>query len=398
MNEFSWMQELRSCMDDEILPFWANQMKDGARGGFFGRADASGMVEPEAEKGGILHARLLWTWSAAARVTGNEAYRSLADHANHFLSHSVSDHTHGGVYWMLDAEGTPQDDRKHLYAQAFAIYAWAEYVRLTGDQDALGRAVDLTRQILKAAWHEDLGAFDEAFNREWILLPEQRLSPKDLDAPRSMNTHLHILEAFTNLLRVWEDEELRGVQRRLIRSFLDHIIDPETRHMRLFFDREWRPIAEEISYGHDVEASWLLFEAAEVLGDKSLIEEVGRVALQMMDMCIDRALLEDGGWVYEAGPAGLIDSRRYWWPQAEALVGLVNAWQLSGNARYLQDAQRTWRFVRKHLIEPRTGQWHDWITLEGEISQVELAGPWKGPYHNVRACLELIERMSLPVG
>lgn len=391
----SFRAELEAELHDHILSFWRERMVDSERGGFYGRLDGAGRLHPRAAKGVVLNARILWSFAAAARHSGRDDYRRLAERAYAYLHEHFADREQGGVYWLLDCEGRPLDTKKQIYAQAFAVYALAEYYRLGGSREALDWAVRLYGLIERYSRDRQRGGYLEAFDRDWRLLADLRLSEKDANEAKTMNTHLHVLEAYTNLYRVWPDGQLRQDLRQLIELFLARFIDPATHHLHLFFDEAWNLKSRTISFGHDIEAAWLLTEAAALAGDASLLEEVETTAVAIAAATLVRGVDADGGLFNEAGPAGLTDTDKHWWPQAEAMVGFWNAWELSGEERYAEAARRSWGFIREYLVDRAGGEWRWGVRRDGTpMREEDKAGPWKAPYHNTRACLEMIGRLE----
>lgn len=382
--------ELRS-----IAGWWMEHARDRENGGFVGRVDADDRPEPSANKGIILNARILWFFSELARISGDSRHRGAARTACEYLLEYFWDDEHGGVYWELDCRGTVVDPRKHNYAQSFALYGLCAYYRLTGEPGALARAAGLYKLIETHGHDHDRGGYFEAFSREWGKLDDVRLSDKDPNFPKTMNTHLHILEAFTALHKVNPGEDTAFSLRRLLGYFTRYFIDPERFHLRVFMDDNWRDRSTIISYGHDVECSWLMWEAVQALADKKLESTFKPLVLSMA-----RACLEQGG----GGYGELIDGHdfesdrpleaRLWWVQAEAMVGFLNAWQLSGDGRYYDAFERVWAFVKRYQRDNRNGEWHWFSTLDPEHGRrMYKAGLWKAPYHNGRAMMEVCERL-----
>lgn len=379
---------------DDILPFWIRHAVDHERGGFYGQITNDLHVIAGAARGALLSSRILWTFSAAYRRYADPAYLEMAHHAYVDLLAHFWDDTYGGLFWEGSADGRPTNTRKQIYGQAFGIYGLSEYHRATGDPEALERAIDLFRLIESHAREPVYGGYLEAFGRDWAPIDDVRLSVIDLNAPKSQNTHLHLLEAYTNLLRAWDNLELRRAQVALLDVLLERIIDPLTGHMTLFSDLDWRPMSDRISFGHDIEASWLIVEAAEVLGDPTLLEWVRIRGLELARVTLSEGFDADGALLYEAGPEGLSKTEKEWWPQAEAVVGLINAYQLGGDPTYLQAAYRTWDFIAHCLIDPVHGEWFRYVTRAGEVGWDEpKVSFWKCPYHNGRACMEMAERL-----
>ncbi len=378
-----------------ILDFWATYSVDQQAGGFIGRMDNDGLVDPSAPKGSVLNARILWTFSAAYRHTQNPAYRAMADRAYDYLRTHFMDETYGGVYWSVDAQGRPLSTRKQIYGLAFALYGFSEYYRATANPAALETAIALFDWIEQHSFDPVHGGYFEAFSREGTLLDDLRLSEKDRNDPKTMNTHLHILEGYANLYRVWPDARLAGKLTALLATFLDQIVDPVTNHMNLFFTADWQPTADLISYGHDIEASWLLPEAAGVLKNDALTGRVNRVAVALARAAAE-GLQPDGSLYHELDRAsGHADTHREWWVSAEAMVGFLNAYQLTGEETFLAQSKGSWQFIQTHLLDQERGEWH-WGVFDDYslMYEEDKIGFWKCPYHNARACLEVMERLS----
>jgi mannobiose 2-epimerase len=325
----------------------------------------------------------------------------MADRAFQYIVDKFWDAEHGGIYWLLDYLGRPISDRKQIYAQAFAIYALAEYYRATGNADSLERAKQLYTYIECKSSDRVHKGYIEACARNWGPLDDLRLSEKDLNSPKSMNTHLHILEAYTNLLRVWRDPGLLARQKELLEVTMDRIIDERTAHFHMFFDKAWRSLTDHVSYGHDIEGSWLIVEAAEAVGDPALCERARKLAVRMADAVAREAVDKDGSIFYEADSKGaMIDPNKHWWAQAEAVVGFYNAYQLTGEDRFRQLAYRAWEFIEEKVVDRTHGEWHAKLKPDGmpftesEDNDACLVGPWKCPYHNSRVCFEMMERLE----
>jgi mannobiose 2-epimerase len=393
------VQDLRQKAEAEllsgILPFWLKYAVDDEYGGFRGQIANDLTIDEQAAKGVILNARILWTFSKAFSVYANPVYLEAARRAYEYLVRFFWDNEFGGVYWMVDYQGNPFDTKKRIYGQAFTVYALAEYYHATGDAEILARALRLV-EVIEASGHDPAnGGYFETYERDWTLAVDQRLSEVDQDEKKSMNTHLHLLEAYAALLRNHEHSTVRLRLRELIEVFLNHIVDPKTHHFLLFFDEEWRTQSDKVSFGHDIEGSWLLCEAAEILGDTALLESVRAVGLSMAQAVYDQGLDTDGGLLYEAGPTGIIDSDKHWWPQAEAVVGFLNAHELSGRQYFRDAAERSWAFIEEHIIDREHGEWFWLVSKDGvPAAERDKVGPWKCPYHNSRACFETMERLD----
>ena len=384
--------QIRSELTDDILPFWTNRMQDG-RGGFWGRMDGSGRLIKDAPRGGILTARLLWTFSSACRVLGNPELKDVAEKAYLQIRDRFYDPEFGGTYWSIDAEGRPLETKKQFYAIAFTVYGLSEYYRACGDKEALELAIKLYRDIEAHSLDRVKGGYLEAAGRDWSPIADVRLSERDRNDAKTMNTHLHILEGYTGLYRVWPDSGLRKSLTALTELFLQRIVRPDG-HLGLFFNEDWESQSDAVSYGHDIETSWLLCETAEVLGDQGLLARVQECSRRMAAAAIE-GLEPCGGMVYESDPAsGERDASFQWWVQAETVVGCLYQLRLTGGQEWYSRAVRAWDFIRGNLICPG-GEWYWSINPDGTPNTVDdRAGFWKCPYHNGRMCMEVLQFFS----
>ncbi len=387
-------REMQEVLQQNILRFWLDKMQDQERGGFYGRIDGHGQLHADAEKGAILNARILWAFSAAYRVLGNREYLEAAQRAQQYLVEHFIDPVYGGVYWSVDCEGRPLDTKKQFYAIGFALYGLSEFVRATGDSGALEQAIALYRCIEEHALDHEYNGYIEAMTRDWQPIADMRLSELDANYPKSQNTHLHIIEPYTNLYRVWKSAELEASLRNLIDIFTDRILNPATHHLDLFFDMDWkRGVGALESYGHDIECSWLIHEAALVLGDADVLKKVEPV-VRMVAQASEKGLNADGSMVHEANlDTGYVDSDLHWWVQAEAVVGFFNLWQHFNDEAALEKANRCWQYIKGNLIDYGNGEWYWSRHKDGRLNlDDDKAGFWKCPYHNSRMCLEIMER------
>jgi len=376
-----------------ILPFWRERCVDHRRGGFIGWMSNELRVDADAAKGLILNARLLWTFAAAYSYTQLSQDAELAQRAFGYLTRFFLDELHGGYFWELDACGEVIADRKKCYGQAFVVYALAEYYRVFRDPTALQHAIELYRLIESRASDPLHGGYFEVFTRDWQLCDDMRLGADDPNEKKSMNNHLHVLEAWTNLARVWPDPGLAERLRDLVLIFRTRIVNDAGTHLHHFFDDKWVVKSSSYTFGHDIEGSWLLCEAAETLGDKTLESEVHAMAVGMAQAALVEGLDEDGGLQYEGSGGRVLNSDKEWWPQAEAVVGFYNAWQLTREDRFLTAAQRCWEFIQKRIVDQQHGEWFWRVTREGKPDRAQpKVSLWKCPYHNSRCCLELIHR------
>lgn len=379
---------------ERILDFWIKYTQDHQNGGFIGSMLGDGTIVKGASKGAILNGRILWSFSAAYNYTKKEKYLEMAHRAFEYFTNYFIDKKHGGVYWELDVQGKPINTRKQAYAQGFAIYGLSEYYKATGNEKSLELAQEIFWTIEKFFIDKQHGGYIEALSADWKPLADMRLSAKEANWPKSMNTHLHLLEPYTNLYRQWQNPILAKSIKRLIRIFLDKIIDRKTAHFNLLFDYDWSVKTNIVSYGHDIEGSWLLYEAAEEMNDEALIEEVGKMAMRMVNVTLQEGLDADGS-VFNEKEGAHLDTDKHWWPQAEAMVGFVNAWQISGDRRYLNAAERVWNFIDLHLIDHVSGEWFWRVDTDGlPYPEEEKVGFWKCPYHNTRALIEVCMRLK----
>ena len=385
---------MQDVLMGNILPFWLEKTIDRENGGFYGRIDGHGVLHKEAEKGAILNARILWTFSAAYRVLRKPEYLEAATRAKDYVIAHFYDKEFGGTYWSLDYLGQPKDTKKQFYAIGFMIYGLSEYARATGDKEALDYAIRLFDTIESHSFDRENNGYIEACTREWGEIADMRLSDFDANYPKSQNTHLHIIEPYTNLFRVWKDERLERALRNLINIFTDHILNPETHHLDLFFENDWTRGAGHLeSYGHDIECSWLMHEAALVLGDKDVLAKVEPV-VQMVAKASEKGLNADGSMIHEANlDTGHVDDDLHWWVQAETVVGFFNIYQYFGDETALDKAERCWQYIKDNLIDRENGEWYWSRHADGTLNtDDDKAGFWKCPYHNGRMCMEIIER------
>ena len=389
-----WKDQFKSELKDGILDFWLKNSIDKVNGGFLGEVQRDLTIIENAPKSLVLNTRILWTFSAAYRLDQNSEYLATAQKAYNYLIEHFIDYANGGLYWMLDAKGEPLETKKQIYGQAFAIYAFSEYYRAVQDEVALARAIELFQLLEQHGYDNSYKGYIEALSIDWEDTTDLSLSDKDLNEKKSMNTHLHIMEAYTNLYRIWPSEQLFAKLRELIEITIEHIVDSESGHFLLFFDERWNSQSAHVSYGHDIEGSWLLVEAAEVLGDETLLERVKQTALQMAEAVLLRGIDDDGALFNEAEHGQIIDDHKDWWPQAEAVVGFYNAYQMTNDDRFLQASKQAWDFIDKYLIDRQYGEWYWSVERDGTPSDnLQKISAWKCPYHNSRMCFEMLLRL-----
>lgn len=391
LDLLDFKKELR----DNILPFWMEHSIDHANGGFYGALSNDLRIHNEVPRSAILCTRILWTFAAAYRIFPQDDYLQTAQYAYDTLLKTFWDEQYGGVYWDVDRHGQPVTDRKHHYAQAFAIYSLCEYALAAGSAESLGFAQELFRLLENHAYDPVNGGYIEGSRRDWSALEDMRLSGKDMNCRKSMNTMLHMLEAYTCLVQVWPEEGVRVQLENLVRTYLTHVIDPQSGHQCLFFDDQWRSLSDTVSYGHDIECSWLLWDAAQVLGDAQLSELVKTASLKQAQGVLDEAVDKDGSLFQELNAHGKNAVDKEWWTQAEGVVGFYNAWQLSGKAEFAQAAAGCWDFICKRLIDRDYGDWVKRVRPDGTVNQESFkVGPWECPYHHARLCLQMMERLG----
>ena len=376
-----------------ILSYWMHYAIDKEHGGFYGRIDHDNNIDSQAAKGSVLNSRILWSFSAAFKHTGNPEYLVVAERAFTYILEHFIDKNYGGVYWSVDYKGKVLDTKKQIYASAFALYGMSEYYQASKNEVAKKSAIDLYHAIEKYSHDKRNKGYIEALSSDWKELDDLRLSAKDANERKSMNTHLHVLEAYTNLYRIWPEGQLKRNIEELIHLFLEHIIDKQTNHLVLFFDDDWNQRSSDISFGHDIEAAWLVQEAAEMIGNANLLQQVKTRSIQVARAAAE-GLDKDGGLWYEV-EEGQLKKEKHWWPQAEAMVGFLNAWQISKEEQFFHYSWQTWQFVKQHILQKEKGEWKwgikaDYSAMQGE----DKVGIWKCPYHNSRSCLELSRRLQ----
>ncbi|WP_461448795.1 AGE family epimerase/isomerase [Mucilaginibacter sp.] len=376
-----------------ILNYWMKNTPDEKFSGFVGRIDEENKVVAYSPKGSVLNARLLWSFSAAYNLDKNPEYIKYADRAYQYITQYIIDKEFGGVYWTVDYKGDQLDTKKQVYAIAFTIYGLSEYYLASSNNGAKSLAVDLYHLLVEKSYDQVNTGYLEAFTRDWQPVNDLRLSDKDANEKKTTNTHLHVLEAYTNLYRICPVKDLKLQIEQLIHNFLDHFIDPETGHLLLFFDEEWNSKSALVSYGHDIEATWLLQQAAEVISNNVLLGKIKAINISITEATIE-GLDTDGGLWYEYENHQLI-KQKHWWVQAEAMVGFYNSWQISGDDKYLAVAEKNWQYINAKILDKQYGEWLWGIDENGNPMKGEdKTGLWKCPYHNSRACIEIIKRIN----
>lgn len=388
--------EVAAELIKRLLPFWSEKTIDEENGGFYGQITNGLTVKKAAAKSCVLNSRILWTFASAYRIFKDNAYRIMAERAYHYLQNHFWDKQYYGLYFMLDYRGQVIDSRKQLYNLAFGIYGLSEYYRATGDEKSLIRAIQLYYLIEEHLSDPNHQGYFEAGSRDWGFVKEMRLSERDLNAKKTMNSHLHLMEAYTNLLRVWDSDRLRHSLEQLINLMVTRILNRETFHFNLFFDETWNSKLNLISLGHDIEGSWLLTEAATVLGDEMLFDMIKDVSVKMARKVYETGIDRENGGLYNELIDGVVrDPVKVWWPQCEAMVGLINAFQLTEEEVFLEAASQIWKFIDRFMLDRDNGEWFGEVSEDGRPNHSYYkVGPWKCPYHNGRACMEVMLRLG----
>lgn len=373
-----------------ILSYWTQNTLDYKYGGFVGKIDHYNKVIPKASKGIILNSRILWSFSAASNHLQTNEYELVCNKAINYLKTFFNDKKDKGVFWELDYEGNPINKRKQVYAQAFTIYALSEYYIFSKNEDAKNWAIELFGLVEKHAKDDlNIGYF-EAFNEDWSPIEDMRLSDKDMNASKTMNTHLHILEAYTTLLKIYDNEQLRTSLRMLVEVFFEKFLNDKN-HYELFFDDEWNLLSNTVSYGHDIEAAWLIIEAAKLLNDDALLNKANTLAINVADTFLKEGIDHDGSVLNEKNLSNNhIDTDRHWWPQVEALIGLKYAFSLKPDKKYIDASLKIWDYTKNNLIDYKNGEWYFRVSKEGRVyTEEDKVSMWKAPYHTSRACIML---------
>lgn len=382
--------EIINHLKDKIIPFWS-RLKDENNGGFYGRVDFELNIDKGAHKGAILNSRILWFFSASYLTLKDKTILIYAEHAYEFLKKYLIDNKYGGIFWIVDCKGHVVDDRKNIYNQAFAIYALSEFYKATKNSEALDIAVDLYNLIEKKC-RDEIGYYED-FDRVWNVKKQNILCEYDKESIKTMNAHLHILEAYTNLYTVWKNNKLKEDIKELLVLFRDKIFNHDLLYLHGFFDKNFNPTIDFKSYGHDIEASWLLDRACETIGNDNIPIEIKDITTKIADKIIMFAFINNS--VINETVNGKTDFSRVWWVQAEALVGFFNAYTKTNDPKFLKASKNIWDYIKKYIIDSRnSGEWFWKVDGKNIPYKLNIVEPWKCPYHNGRMCIEIIERME----
>lgn len=389
MNTF--VQEIEEHLKTRLIPFWES-LKDQKYGGYYGWLGYDLKLDKEYEKGCILNSRILWFFSSAYELLKEKNLKEDADYAYEFLKNYCIDREYGGVFWSVTYDGKPKDTTKHTYNQAFAIYALSSYYNATGCKDAL----DIVRglQLIIEEKMTDEYGYLEAFTRDFRPESNEKLSENGVLAEKTMNTLLHVFEAYTEFYRVTKDPFTRERLRFMMDLFADKVYNRELKRQEVFFDRTWNSLIDLYSYGHDIETSWLMDRGLEVLADPAYTEKLAPITAEIAEAIYEKAYVNHS--LMNEAEKGVDDTTRVWWIQAETVVGFINAWQKKpGEKKFLQAAEDVWEYIRKYLVDPREGsEWFWCVEADGTPIHKPIVEPWKCPYHNGRMCMEVIRRMS----
>ena len=383
-----FLQETAEVLKDNILDFWLGLADP--RGGFYGEVKSSGEVLPDAPRGIILYSRIIWTFAAAYRKLRHPDYLAAAEEARDWLLAHFFDPENSGVYWSVTADGKPLETKKQLYAQGFAIYGLSELYKATHDALTLEAAIDLFRTTEEHFADHEHGGYMEALSCDFKPLEDMSLSAHDINADKTMNSHLHLMEAYANLYQVWADPSLKSALEQLIELTCSRIMGPDG-HLQLYFRRDWSVLPGAVSYGHDIETSWLLLECAMATHDFTVVNRV-RPCAAALGKAGNEGLLPDGSMSYEKLLGDLLDESRQWWVQAETVVGNLWLWKYHGDAAAADRAVACWNYIRDHLVDREKGEWYWAVLPDGSPDLASpKAGFWKCPYHNSRMCLEIMK-------
>lgn len=387
------VKEFREHLVHDLIPFW-NRLKDETYGGMYGFVDQDQQIDRHSDKGVILMSRILWFYSKASMLCGDASLLKMADHMYEFLAEHCLDHRYGGMYWSVHYDGTPADTTKHTYNQAFAVYALSVYYQAGGRQDALDLAYTLYRLIEEKCRDQD--GYLEAFHQDFTPASNEKLSENGVMAGRTMNTLLHVMEAYTELYRGDGSQEVGRELRRIFLLFREKMYNPDKQILEVFFDMNYQSIIDLESYGHDIEASWLIDRGCQVLGDESCTQEMASISQALAQTTYQNAYDTEMHALYNEREGDQIDRQKIWWVQAEAVVGFYNAYQKAPErTEYLQAAEGIWQFILEHMIDPQSREWYESIGADGiRDPKQALVHPWKCPYHNGRMCLEMMERLA----
>lgn len=384
------IEEIKSHLIEDIIPFWKN-LRDDSFGGYYGEMDYELNLDQNADKGCILNSRILWFFANAYMTLGDKSCLEHAKHAYEFLKNAFYDKENGGVFWSVTYDGKPKDDSKHTYNQSFAIYALASYYGASQDKEALELAYQLVDKV-EDVCKDNIG-YLEAFTRKFQIESNEKLSENGVMASRTMNTLLHVFEAYSELYRVDKNKKIADCMEWILDLFAEKIYNQRDRRLEVFFDNKWNSLINLNSYGHDIEASWLIDRGVEILGNPYYTEKITPITKDLASHIYSIAL-DEGSSCYNECEDGNVDTKKVWWVQAEAILGFINGYQQDNTKKeYLEAAGRIWDYIKEYMIDHRKGsEWFNELQKDGTPITKEIVGPWKCPYHNGRLCFEIINR------
>ena len=383
---FKYKEEIERHLIYDIIPFW-KKLRDDEYGGYFGYVDYDLNIDENAVKGCILNNRITWFFSNAYVVTSDDSLLAEARHGYEFLRDKCWDHDNDGVFWSLNYDGTPADTTKHTYNQAFAIYALSSYYEVSHDAEALNLAFELF-DIIEEKCRDEEG-YLEAFTYDFRPESNEKLSENGVMADRTMNTLLHVFEGYSELYRVSHNEKVGEKMRWILDVFASKIYNPERHRQEVFFNSEYETLIDLISYGHDIESAWLIDRGVEILGDPEYEAKIGPVTRDLTANIYKTAF--NGHSLPNECESGVVDEKRVWWVQAEALLGFLNGYRKTPeHTEYLEAAEAEWEFIREHVIDPRCREWFMHVDAQGNPERGRpIVEEWKCPYHNGRMCIEV---------
>ena len=387
---------IKKELEGNIIPFWSTKAVDEKNGGFIGSMTNDGVINPRASKGLVLNTRILWSFSSFYGFYKKPEYLTLAKREYDDLMEHFWDKDFGGMFWLVDFQGKPQESRKQIYGNSFAIYALAEYYRVTGEKESLAKAMEIFDLFEKHAWDSQYGGYFESYDRDWKKAAAQQLTSGDQAAAKSMNTSLHAIEAIANLYDVNKDKLVGRRLEQMLNIYADYILHPYNSYSQLFFDANWYPKSEIVSFGHDIESAWLMQRDAEILGEERVLGKMKRMAVNLAESVYDFGLDNKKSMFYEADNNNNVRNKeKHWWVQAEAVVGYLNAYELTGREEYFNAAYDIWDFIENNIVDKKGGEWFWKVDAQGKVDRGSMkVSEWKCPYHNGRACIEIIQRLG----